>query len=55
MGGRRGKANGGVGTAPRAVLGASILRSRVSAIGYLVQVFGFGYRYGEIDCPTANR
>ena len=35
-----------VGTAPRAVLGASIFRSQVSAIGYQVQVFGFWCRSG---------
>ena len=36
-----------------------IFRSQVSAIGYQVRVFGFWCRFwcrfGEIDCPTANR
>jgi len=32
-----------------------ILRSQVSAIGYLVQVFWFRCGYGVIHFPTANR
>ena len=36
-------------------LGRFIFRSQVSAIGYQVRVFWFWCRFGEIDCPTANR
>jgi hypothetical protein len=40
---------------PDGVLGRCILRSQVSAIGYLVQVFWFRCGYGVILFPTAHR
>ena len=55
----RGKvADTGGGWRPRVAGGGwrgFILRSRVSAIGYLVQGFRYRCRYGEIDYPTAIR
>ena len=35
--------------------GGYIFRSQVSAVGYQVQVFRFGYRSREFHSPTANR
>ena len=43
------------GGSPGWQVAGRIFRSQVSAIGYQVRVFGFWCRFGEIDCPTANR
>ena len=43
------------GGSPGWQVAGRIFRSLVSAIGYQVRVFGFWCRFGEIDCPTANR
>ena len=52
------RANGAISRGdrkPGGCCGGCIFGSQVSAVGYQVQVFRFGYRSREFHSPTANR